>query len=151
MGSVLSISVTSNRKGELVFLDKVLAVVYQGLEGDRYRNHSGNIHEPNLRAVTFIEIEKLREYEREFGYALSHGDTRRNLLTEGVDLNLLVDQEFKVGEVLFKGTEWCEPCAYLAKRTHHGLLKGLLNKGGLRAQILQGGIILKGDSITTLD
>lgn len=147
MSRLLAISVASTRKGEIQILDEVEAHIHQGLEGDRFRDYSANAEKPNLAAVTFVEIEKLRDYEHEFKKVISHEDIRRNLLTEGVDLNALVDQEFSVGEVIFKGTEWCEPCAYLARRTQHEILKGLLHKGGLRAQILKGGTIRKGDLI----
>ena len=68
-------------------------------------------------------------------------------MTEGVDLNELAGKEFLVGEVRIRGIRLCEPCHHLAKASFPEILKGLVNKGGLRAQILSEGIIHVGDSI----
>ena len=68
-------------------------------------------------------------------------------MTEGVDLNALVDREFTIGEVRIRGIRLCEPCNYLAKQSSPEVLRGLVHKGGLRAQILSAGEIRIGDSL----
>jgi MOSC domain-containing protein YiiM len=72
---------------------------------------------------------------------------RRNIVTDGVSLNDLVGKEFYVGEVRIRGIRLCEPCSYLAKISFPEILKGLVHKGGLRAQILSEGLIRVGDTI----
>jgi len=64
-----------------------------------------------------------------------------------VDLNARVGREFQIGEVRVLGIRLCEPCNYLAKTTFSEALKGLVHKGGLRAQILTEGILRPGDPI----
>lgn len=81
------------------------------------------------------------------GVAFTAKDARRNLVTLGADLNSLVGREFRIGSVLIRGLRLCEPCNYLAKQTSPEVLRGLLHKGGLRAQILTEGEIRVGDSL----
>src|SRR6185312_4735262 len=92
------------------------------------------------REVTLIEEEALAGMAREYEVLLPPAQARRNLLTRGVPLNHLVGQTFRVGNVVLRGIRLCEPCGHLQKLTCKGVLKGLLHRGGLRAQIVQGGI-----------
>ncbi|MBI2553091.1 MAG: sulfurase, partial [Candidatus Rokubacteria bacterium] len=65
----------------------------------------------------------------------------------GVPLSHLVDKEFRVGEVLMRGTRLCEPCKHLESLTQPGVLGGLIHRGGLRARILNEGMMRVGDVI----
>jgi MOSC domain-containing protein YiiM len=78
---------------------------------------------------------------------LSHEASRRNVLTRGIDLNALVGHRFMVGEVECEGVELCEPCNHLQALTEHGVLRGLVHRGGLRADVLTGGVITPGDVV----
>ena len=71
-------------------------------------------------------------------------------MTEGVDLNALVGREFRIGAVMLRGIRLCEPCAYLAKISFPETLRGLVHKGGLRAQIVSAGTIRVGDPVTAI-
>ena len=62
-------------------------------------------------------------------------------------LNLLVEREFRVGELVLRGEELCESCGTLERRTAKGVLSGLLHRGGLRARILKGGVVRVGDEV----
>jgi MOSC domain-containing protein YiiM len=103
-------------------------------------------------------------FEEETGIALSPEDARRNVVVRGVPLNDLVGVRFRVGEVEVKGTQLCQPCKMLARRTGKpevlpernefgarlkgpGAHSGLIGKGGLRASILSGGFIRVGDAV----
>jgi MOSC domain-containing protein YiiM len=107
------------------------------------------------REVTLIEIEAVEalfggvhnaEGER-FGIKLPAADTRRNIATSSVPLNHLVDREFWVGAVLMRGTRLCETCKHLDDLTQHGVMSGLIHRGGLRALILSAGIIRVSDAV----
>jgi MOSC domain-containing protein YiiM len=124
----------------------VRAVPGRGLEGDRYFAGIGTFSSaPSVggRDVTLIEIESVDA----LGMTLSAADTRRNVVTSGVPLNHLVNREFRVGTVLMRGTRLCEPCAHLEQLTQPGVLKELIHRGGLRAQILSEGVIRAGDTV----
>ena len=71
-------------------------------------------------------------------------------MTRSVPLNHLVGKEFALGEVRIRGIRLCEPCDHLQKVTGKSVIKGLLRRGGLRAQILTPGTIRVGDTITAI-
>ena len=79
--------------------------------------------------------------EQTLGIKLPAGEGRRNIVTVGVPLNHLVDKGFWVGEALIRGSRLCEPCKHLEDLTEKGILGGLIHRGGLRARILNEGII----------
>ena len=64
-----------------------------------------------------------------------------------VPLNHLVGQEFTIGEVRLRGLRLCEPCGHLEKLTQPGIIKALLHRGGLRAEILSDGTLNPGDIV----
>jgi MOSC domain-containing protein YiiM len=138
------------RKGEeLHKVEAVEAVAGSGLTGDRYAYQQGTFSKPGSpdREVTLIESEALDALAQECEIVLRPGQTRRNLLTRGVPLNHLVQKEFTVGDVVLRGIRLCEPCDHLEKLTIKGVKTGLCHRGGLRAQIIRGGVIRTGDSI----
>ena len=127
---------------------RVWALAGRGLEGDRYAAGSGTFSDrPGKRDVTLIETEALQAYERESGKKLSAAETRRNLLTQGVRLNDLVDREFQVGAVRLRGLRLSEPCTHLARLTHPETLGGLVHRAGLVAEVLSDGELRVGDEI----
>lgn len=129
---------------------EVRAVPGKGIEGDRYFTGTGTFsphpQKPDFE-ITLIEQEKIAAFARESGLPFTAAHARRNLVTEEVDLNALAGREFLVGEVRLRGIRLCEPCSYLAKTTFPETLKGLVHKGGLRAQILTAGRIRVGDAV----
>ena len=130
---------------------EVRAVPGRGLEGDRYYDGRGTFSPQPQKAdfeLTLMEAERIEAFARESGLEFTAGHARRNVVTRGVDLNALVGREFRIGEVRVRGLRLCEPCNYLAKTTFPETLRGLVHKGGLRAQILTEGTIKTGDAIT---
>ena len=97
--------------------------------------------------MTLIESEALDAASREAGLGFLPEDSRRNIITRGVRLNDLVGQEFQVGSVKLRGVELCEPCAHLAQLAGKPILRSLVHRGGLRADILSDGVIHVGDRI----
>ena len=133
---------------------EVRAIPGKGLVGDRYFSGEGTFsphpQKPDYE-ITFIESEKIEAFARDTGLAFTPGHARRNIVTEGVDLNALAGKEFLVGDVRIRGIRLCEPCNHLAKASFPETLKGLVNKGGLRAQILSEGVIHIGDCIREIE
>ena len=85
------------------------------------------------------------------GQRLEYAEARRNVVTRGIDLNTLVGQRFRVGDVECVGRRLCEPCAHLERLTHKGVLRNLIHRGGLRADILTAGSITVGAAIELAD
>jgi GNAT superfamily N-acetyltransferase len=124
----------------------------RGLEGDRYYLNRGTFTPASPKPdheLTLIEHEAIDAFAQESGLAFTALDARRNVVTKGVRLNGLVGREFSIGSVRIKGLRLCEPCNYLAKTTHPEVLRGLVHRGGLRAQIVSENIIRVGDPIGT--
>ncbi len=129
-------------------VDSVSAVANRGLEGDRYYSDEGTFAERTGSDVTLIESETLDAVERDYDIDLEPGVHRRNLTTEGVALNHLVDRRFRIGEVVCEGTELCEPCSYLERYLEkRGIRDALVHRGGLRARIHEGGAVTTGDDV----
>lgn len=148
-GSVVSIHIAPARGAPTTPVDDVRAVPAMGLYGDRHFGRASNDpHGPRPdREITLIEIEAIEALERDYGVKLSPGDARRNVVTRGVALNHLVGREFTVGEVTLRGISLCQPCSHLASLTHEKVREGLVDRGGLRAQILTEGTIRAGDAV----
>ena len=128
-------------------VDQVQAVAGRGLAGDRYFKADGEPWDDPGKNLTLIAAEAVEAMGHEMGGKLDYRDARRNIITRDVPLNDLVDQEFAVGVVRLRGIRLNEPCAHLASLTDRKVLKGLVHRGGLRAQILNDGVIQVGDTV----
>jgi MOSC domain-containing protein YiiM len=146
-GRVVSISIIEREGGDPRPVAEVRVVEGRGLEGDRYwaKSASGTMGAENQ--VTFIESEAIAALARDYGIEIHGADSRRNVVTEGVALNHLVNRRFRVGECVFLGRDLAEPCGYLEKKTKPGVRQGLIHRGGLRAEIVAGGVIRPGDAV----
>lgn len=149
LGTVVAICTTPTASGPMTSHQKVRALAGKGLEGDRYYLGVGTYSKTpgSGRQVTLIELESIEAIQRDYGVALPPTSARRNIVTQGVALNHLVGQRFCVGPVTFVGVRLCEPCAHLEGLTRQGVLRGLVHRGGLRADVLSDGVIQVGDTI----
>jgi MOSC domain-containing protein YiiM len=148
-GVVISMHVAATGAAPMRSITSVQAVAGQGLEGDRYFSKLGTYsNEPGSgREVTLIEIEAIEGLRRDYQIELGAGQVRRNIVTRGIPLNHFVEKKFKIGDVILRGTRLCEPCAHMEKLTVKGAMRGLIHRGGLRAEIVKGGTIRVGDAI----
>jgi len=148
-GRLIAIHVCARPGEPLQSLSQVRVIPGRGLAGDRYAQGIGTFSDrPGKRDVTLIESEVLENYQHETGKKLSAAESRRNLLTEGVRLNELIDQEFQVGPVRMRGLRLSDPCTHLMRLTHPETLRGLVHRGGLIAEILNDGELTVGDRIS---
>jgi MOSC domain-containing protein YiiM len=144
-GQLLAIHIHGPKGEDLRLADSAVAVAGRGLEGDRYFRKPG-AGDPATE-VTLVESEAVEALKREGVTEIAPVKTRRNLLTRGVPLNHLVGCEFTVGDVVLRGIRLCEPCDHLEGLTVNGIKDGLRHRGGLRAEILNGGTLRLGDAI----
>jgi MOSC domain-containing protein YiiM len=134
-------------------VDEAIAVAGRGLEGDRYFRAEGTFSDRggDGRDVTLIEAEAIERLALDDGIELGIGDSRRNVVTRGVSLNDLVGKRFRVGEAECLGRRLAEPCTHLEQLTQPGVLKGLVHRGGLRANIVRGGPVAVGAPVRQLE
>src|SRR5438309_1195652 len=147
-GRVEAIHVTQAAGEPMRAVGRIRVIAGIGLEGDRYAAGRGHFSaSPGTgRALTLIEAEVLESLD----IALQAGEARRNLTTRGIALNALVGRRFRIGDVLCEGMRLCEPCEYLEGLLKKSLLQPLLHRGGIRADVLEGGELRVGDSVNVL-
>ena len=152
-GEIGSIHIAPTGGAPMESITNAWAVAGRGLEGDRYYERLGT-YSNNLgsgREVTLIESEAFEALKREYNVDLNAALARRNLVTKGVALNHLIERQFRIGAVILRGTRLCDPCAHLEMLSRPGTMRGLIHRGGLRAEIVTGGVIRVGDAITPMD
>jgi MOSC domain-containing protein YiiM len=138
---VEAIHLGADRAAKLSTVDSVQAVAGKGLVGDR--KFFGNGAEPG-RALTLVEAEVVEDV------GLPPGGTRRQVTVRGVRLNELIGKRFRIGEVECYGVELCEPCLHLESMTRPGIIKELVHRAGINADILTDGTISVGDPVSEL-
>ena len=139
--TVVAIHLGEAERPELRPVGSVRAVAGKGLEGDRYFFADGA--DPG-QALTLVEEEVVEDV------GLAPGTTRRQVTVRGVRLNDLIGKRFRVGEVECYGVELCEPCSHLEVMTRPGIIKDLVHRAGINADILTDGTISVGDTIEEL-
>jgi hypothetical protein len=144
-GRVVAILIAPDAEAALSRVDGAEALAGRGLDGDRYAGDRGTFSGPGRGyQLTLVEAEVLDEIE------LPWEEARRNIVTRGISLNGLVGHRFRVGPVECVGRRLAEPCAHLERLARPGLLRPLVHRGGLRADIVTGGRIHLGDEIEAL-
>jgi len=147
-GVVQQIAITPTPEALPDPVARVEVVAGQGPRGDR--KFAPEPSERRGKDLTLIEAEALEAFTSETGIPLTHQESRRNILTRGVRLNQLVGRRFRVGEVECEGIMLNEPCQHLESLTRPGLLRGLVHRVGLRADVIRGGIVAVGDAVEVL-
>jgi hypothetical protein len=135
-GTVEAIYVASEAGSPAHSLEAVAALAGRGLEGDR--------HVPSGlpgSALTLIEAEVCES----FAPPLEPHEHRRNVVTRGIALNDLVGHEFRIGSVRCRGMRLCEPCTVIQRYATRPVLRPLVHRGGLRADILEDGVVRVGE------
>jgi MOSC domain-containing protein YiiM len=149
MGHVHSIFITGAAKAALYAVPEVRVLAGGGLEGDRYALGTGAFSRwpGSGRAVTLIEREAIDAILRETGIDLANGQSRRNVVTEGVELASLNGRAFRIGTAVLRGARLCAPCAYLERLAGPGVFDAMKGRGGLRADVVEPGVVRVGDSV----
>ena len=150
-GTVEVIALAAEAESPMTVVLSVEAVENRGLVGDCYERGEGTFSDPNGRGydLTLVEAEALEELAAK-EVELSPAEARRNFVVRGVALDDLIGKRFRVGEIECFGQRRCEPCAHLERLTRPGVLRGLVHRGGLRADVLSSGEIHTGDSVEAL-
>jgi MOSC domain-containing protein YiiM len=148
VGVVEVVAVATEAEGPMETVPSAEALAGRGLRGDRYARGAGTFSDPGGRGydLTLVEAEALEELAAG-GVDVAPAGARRNLVVRGISLDDLIGKRFRVGDVECFGQRRCEPCAHLEKLTRPGVLRGLVHRGGLRADLLSGGRIRVGDEV----
>jgi MOSC domain-containing protein YiiM len=123
-------------KSPVTEVEQIECVAGRGIRGDRFFDYREN-YKGQITFFAFEVYEQLRDRLNRFDKAPSV--FRRNVITEGMDLNGLIGGEFEIQGVRFFGTEECKPCYWMDEAFAPGAEEFLRGRGGLRAVILSNG------------
>ena len=145
-GSLLEIWLSPAAAAPMRRVTSARLLAGRGLEGDRYALGGGTWAQyPDLeKQLTLIDAADVAAVAAEVGVPLGPGDTRRNLVTEGVDLPSLVGRWFAVGDALLFGVKRCPPCTHLERLTGARLVKAMVHRGGINAAVFSGAAVAEG-------
>jgi MOSC domain-containing protein YiiM len=145
-GVLTGIWMTSEAAAPMRRVSSARLLAGRGLEGDRYALGGGTWAQyPDLeKQLTLIDAADVAAVATEVGVPLTPGDTRRNLVTAGVDLPALVGRWFAVGDALLFGVKRCPPCTHLERLTGARLVKAMVHRGGINAAVFAGAPVAEG-------
>lgn len=153
-GQVRAIHLAAVEGAPMQVQERAELVAGKGIVGDRNFCEQGT--EP-AEQVTLVEEEQVEYFNRRCGRSIETADTRRNVATRGIDLNALVGRDFMVGSARLRGVELCEPCATIGgllqtkSQSAAEVVRTLRGRAGLRASIVEGGVVALGDPIRLVD
>jgi hypothetical protein len=146
-GTIDSIWIAERAAAPARSLTEAPVIAGLGVDGDRHVKGTGTF--PSRMpgsALTLIEAEVVESFDP----PLTPDEHRRNLVTRGIELTGLVGREFLVGTIRCRGNRLCEPCSVIQRYANRPILRPLVHRGGLRADILEDGAIRVGDTVRAL-
>ena len=144
MSKVALIGISKIRGGSITSVKSVDALKGRGLVGEKHFKENNQ----KRSQITLIEIENINHYNKITGTQIPAINFLRNIVTEGVRLNVLVGKEFFIGKVKVRANDLCRPCKNLQESfKQKNTVKELLYSGGLRCEILCSGKIFINDQI----
>ena len=141
MSKVIAIHIAAKARQEMKEISAATLIADKGIEGDRY---FGKKPKQN---VTLVQEEFLEEAADEIGVTYRPGMSRRNITVRGVALNDLIGRRFRIGEVDLEGMSLSEPCQNMERSIGPGAIAALSSRCGIRARVIRGGVIHKGDEL----
>jgi MOSC domain-containing protein YiiM len=151
-GEVLHLFTSPAAAAPMAPRTSAIARAGRGLDGDRYAESIGHFSDDRPgRHLTLVAIEDIEVANASLAVPLTPGDTRRNVVTRGIDLRSLLGRRFRIGGVECVAVRHCPPCTYLDGLLGRTVLGALTDRGGIRADILTGGMIHVGDRIGVIE
>ena len=153
VGKVVGLFISSGAGLPMESSIQARALAGRGFAGDRYATNQGTFSNSQvIRHVSLIAREAFEQANRdllELGLApFRLHETRRNIITEGIDVYAMLGRDFSIGEVRMRGTEPTKPChrpSALVQKT--GFAEAFARRGGVRAEVLSDGVVSVGDFI----
>ena len=144
MGKIEAINISNLSETNTFYVNQAYLEKGKGIVNDRYY---GNFKEKKEQ-VTLISLEEINKFNRQINRNIEPKDFRRNIIVSGVDLNQLINKQIKINNITLKIHEICQPCKYLQDQLKiQSLVKILVNKSGVRAEIITSGMLSVGDKI----
>ena len=147
MGKIEAINITNISEENTFYVNQAILEKGKGIVNDRYYKN----FKEKKEQVTLINLEEINNFNNLIKQNIEPKDFRRNIIVSGINLNKLINKKIKINEVTLKIHEICQPCKYLQNKLKiPGLVKMLVNKSGVRAEILSSGSLSIGDVVKIL-
>ena len=147
MGKIEAINITNISEDNTFYVNQAILEKGKGIVNDRYYEN----FKEKKEQVTLINLEEINNFNSRIKQNIDAKNFRRNIIISGINLSKLINKKIKINEVTLKVHEICQPCKYLQDRLEiPGLIKMLVNKSGVRAEILTSGSLSVGDIIKIL-
>tara|TARA_B100001287_G_C22442563_1_gene416692 strand:- start:44 stop:490 length:447 start_codon:yes stop_codon:yes gene_type:complete len=147
MGKIEAINITNINEENTFYVNQVILEKGKGIVNDRYYDN----FKEKKEQVTLITLEEINNFNNKIKKNIDAKNFRRNIIVSGINLNKLINKKIIVNGVTLKIHEICQPCKYLQNKLQiPGLVKMLINKSGVRAEILTSGSLSVGDTIKIL-
>jgi len=147
MSKVFKLGITKLNNQKIHEVSSIKVIENKGIVGDR---HFKDYNDPYCQ-LSLIEAENIDYYNYKYGLNIPYVDFRRNIITQGIRLNELINKKILIGSTKLEGVDLCRPCKHLTEVLNQkNILKEFLRKGGLRCQILSSSNIHVGDEIKIL-
>jgi MOSC domain-containing protein YiiM len=144
MGKIEAINISNLSEANTFYINQAYLEKGKGIVNDRYYEN----FKEKKEQVTLISLEEINAFNNQVNQNIEPKDFRRNIIVSGIDLNKLIDKQIKINQVILKIHEICQPCKYLQDRLSlPSLVKLLVNKSGVRAEIIKSGNLSVGDTI----
>lgn len=112
-----------------------------GIPGDRFYR--------SRYPVTFFSSEVCDAVSEAQGVRIDPALFGRNIIVSGVNLCELIGETFAIGDIRFEGLSHCAPCTWMDAAIGKGTYALMRGRGGLRAKVLQGGTLRRGENRLT--
>jgi len=147
VSKVFKIGISKNKRQKINEINEIEVLSGKGVLGDRHFRDSKNYK----GQITLIEKENIDYYNNKYKTRIPYVDFRRNIITEGIELNGLVKKEIEIGTIKILPYELCKPCLHLEQMVDgKDIIKEFLIRGGLRCKVLVSGKVKIGDKIKVL-
>ena len=147
MGKIEAINITNISEENTFYVNQAILEKGKGIINDRYYDN----FKEKKEQVTLINLEEINNFNNQIKQNIDAKNFRRNIIVSGINLNKLLNKKIKINQVTLKIHEICQPCKYLQNSLKiPDLVKMLVNKSGVRAEILTSGSLSVGDAIKIL-
>jgi len=147
MSKIEAINITNKSDQVTFYVNQAYLEKNKGIVNDRYYENFKDKKEQ----VTLIEIEEIELFNKLTEIELDYKEFRRNIIISNFKICEMIGKKIRINDVILMIHEICQPCNYLQKKLNSpNLVKKLVNKSGVRAEILSSGYINIGSKITRI-
>jgi len=147
MGKIEAINISSISEEETVYVNQAFLEKNKGIVNDRYYNNFKH----SMEQVTLIDKEEIDLFNYNIKKNIDYKDFRRNIIVSGLNLIKCINKTILINDVKLKIHEICQPCKYLQdKLKTPELVKLLVNKSGVRAEIITSGFVKVNDKVKVI-